>query len=109
MFPLTFTDSTDRLDVHSFPTRRSSVLEEGRVLALLRPDEPLHIEALITRAELSPARAAAARVISASMWSRSEEHTSELQSPYDLVCRALLEKENGVGLCVTAYHKDVVR
>src|SRR5207248_11474465 len=26
--------------------------------------------------------------------SRSEEHTSELQSPYDLVCRLLLEKNN---------------
>src|SRR5207248_4588372 len=30
--------------------------------------------------------------ISASL-SRSEEHTSELQSPYDLVCRLLLEKK----------------
>src|SRR5437867_5189804 len=29
---------------------------------------------------------------------RSEEHTSELQSPYDLVCRLLLEKKiDGVG------------
>src|SRR5437867_7880032 len=31
-----------------------------------------------------------------SIWcgfSRSEEHTSELQSPYDLVCRLLLEKK----------------
>src|SRR5207248_5450651 len=29
---------------------------------------------------------------------RSEEHTSELQSPYDLVCRLLLEKKkNGAG------------
>src|SRR5437867_5651196 len=26
---------------------------------------------------------------------RSEEHTSELQSPYDLVCRLLLETKNG--------------
>src|SRR5207248_10838806 len=26
---------------------------------------------------------------------RSEEHTSELQSPYDLVCSLLLEKKNG--------------
>src|SRR5207248_7949851 len=26
-------------------------------------------------------------------WIRSEEHTSELQSPYDLVCRLLLEKK----------------
>src|SRR5207248_9950116 len=29
---------------------------------------------------------------------RSEEHTSELQSPYDLVCRLLLEKKN---ICIT--------
>src|SRR5438094_10379592 len=28
-----------------------------------------------------------------SHWLRSEEHTSELQSPYDLVCRLLLEKK----------------
>src|SRR5207248_3474333 len=27
------------------------------------------------------------------MFRRSEEHTSELQSPYDLVCRLLLEKK----------------
>src|SRR5437867_10243288 len=27
------------------------------------------------------------------MYVRSEEHTSELQSPYDLVCRLLLEKK----------------
>src|SRR5437867_6120151 len=26
-------------------------------------------------------------------WNRSEEHTSELQSPYELVCRLLLEKK----------------
>src|SRR5437867_6506842 len=28
---------------------------------------------------------------------RSEEHTSELQSPYDLVCRLLLEKKKEAG------------
>src|SRR5699024_12461358 len=27
-------------------------------------------------------------------WYRSEEHTSELQSRFDLVCRLLLEKKN---------------
>src|SRR5207248_10092998 len=32
---------------------------------------------------------------------RSEEHTSELQSPYDLVCRLLLEKKKKLKL--TAY------
>src|SRR5207244_11871021 len=30
---------------------------------------------------------------SRTMWQRSEEHTSELQSPDDLVCRLLLEKK----------------
>src|SRR5438094_6578358 len=31
--------------------------------------------------------------------SRSEEHTSELQSPYDLVCRLLLEKKKETTGC----------
>src|SRR5699024_11957583 len=33
------------------------------------------------------------RVFSASSSARSEEHTSELQSRFDLVCRLLLEKK----------------
>src|SRR5437867_9221299 len=33
------------------------------------------------------------RVSSRATTHRSEEHTSELQSPYDLVCRLLLEKK----------------
>src|SRR5256885_9942439 len=32
--------------------------------------------------------------------SRSEEHTSELQSPCNLVCRLLLEKKNSTHGCV---------
>src|SRR5438067_10384069 len=31
------------------------------------------------------------------LWKRSEEHTSELQSRFDLVCRLLLEKKNADG------------
>src|SRR5207248_10307960 len=31
-----------------------------------------------------------------SIQNRSEEHTSELQSPYDLVCRLLLEKKKKI-------------
>src|SRR2546430_5224274 len=34
------------------------------------------------------------RVRTASSWRRSEEHTSELQSQSNLVCRLLLEKKN---------------
>src|SRR5438094_5749794 len=32
---------------------------------------------------------------------RSEEHTSELQSPYDLVCRLLLEKKKNINTPLT--------
>src|SRR5437867_10619255 len=35
-------------------------------------------------------------VRSLAMRTRSEEHTSELQSPYDLVCRLLLEKKKQI-------------
>src|SRR5207248_4611165 len=41
---------------------------------------------------------------------RSEEHTSELQSPYDLVCRLLLEKNNtgqNHGCCVPTAASEV--
>src|SRR5437867_7189306 len=47
-------------------------------------------------ASSQPARARAAREGSRANdppAKRSEEHTSELQSPYDLVCRLLLEKK----------------
>src|SRR5437588_3892989 len=40
-----------------------------------------------------PCRRSAARPRSPGTW-RSEEHTSELQSHSDLVCRLLLEKKN---------------
>src|SRR5258708_31350963 len=43
----------------------------------------------------SPARAASTAALSARIL-RSEEHTSELQSPDHLVCRLLLEKKNKV-------------
>src|SRR2546430_13464801 len=32
------------------------------------------------------------------LWSRSEEHTSELQSQSNLVCRLLLEKKKNISL-----------
>src|SRR5437867_10147533 len=35
---------------------------------------------------------------------RSEEHTSELQSPYDLVCRLLLEKKKKTNKIHNTHH-----
>src|SRR5437867_8156867 len=43
-------------------------------------------------APTAPAKASPQVMQPASPAARSEEHTSELQSPYDLVCRLLLEK-----------------
>src|SRR5260370_4622507 len=59
------------------------------------------------RCRRSPTRAAAARRRSPS---RSEEHTSELQSHLNLVCRLLLEKKKGEGgsTCVTADQDTLV-
>src|SRR5437868_14990222 len=68
------------LDLHSFPTRRSSDLRYSRRLFLL---------VLARRRSSGPE----SRDRSATGIQRSEEHTSELQSRFDLVCRLLLEKK----------------
>src|SRR5690625_6918528 len=50
-----------------------------------------------SRCRAEPGPAASSRACSRSLrpaWSRSEEHTSELQSRGHLVCRLLLEKKN---------------
>src|SRR5256885_8307195 len=40
--------------------------------------------------------------------SRSEEHTSELQSPCNLVCRLLLEKKkNALAIPIRKYHTQI--
>src|SRR5947209_19285974 len=66
----------DPRDLHSFPTRRSSI-SGGSGMRQIN----------------SPAARAAVVNSPASVSSRSEEHTSELQSRQYLVCRLLLEKK----------------
>src|SRR5207244_5115203 len=101
--------STHNLDLHSFPTRRSSDLWATRVVGLIAL--ALTVTIVATRAvELNPA-AVAYKLPDQIPWkdplgtsgaknavlmgdpTRSEEHTSELQSPDHLVCRLLLEKK----------------
>src|SRR5437762_4458459 len=92
--------------LHSFPTRRSSdLLNLVRDGAADFVDERRQVTAL----HVAPYRLAAAStrmrdVVSAGaeldIRERSEEHTSELQSPMYLVCRLLLEKKKyRVTLC----------
>src|SRR5207248_10467484 len=89
----------------SFPTRRSSDLFARRARrVLVHPIDHLPAAAPISIDdqlqsfgvwELQRLGEIAWRggVDSLVRGARSEEHTSELQSPYDLVCRLLLEKK----------------
>src|SRR5207248_10300798 len=72
----------DHRALHSFPTRRSSDLTSpsGSLAATLP-------------AQSGPRKSMRSMRGRSSTRLRSEEHTSELQSPYDLVCRLLLEKK----------------
>src|SRR5690606_41760953 len=92
-----FQCSGDHRDLHSFPTRRSSDLKSVMDLILPLILSPLlnlvpnsshgfMVHCLIPR-EIR-------RRSSSMSYFRSEEHTSELQSRENLVCRLLLEKKN---------------
>src|SRR5205085_11264729 len=78
-------------DLHSFPTRRSSDL--NRPVLLIEDHDPVVVEALGHEGadfQVEPAQIDRAAALPGS---RSEEHTSELQSQSNLVCRLLLEKK----------------
>src|SRR5207248_6926425 len=90
--------------LHSFPTRRSSDLEASAAriigpMARLATAQATTPGCRISRGQagLGFLRRKPSRVrlptVSNGGKTRSEEHTSELQSPYDLVCRLLLEKK----------------
>src|SRR5438552_7039577 len=57
------------------------------------------------RASARPGSPPRRRHASPSRPSRSEEHTSELQSPDHLVCRLLLEKKNGLQIQQVLDHR----
>src|SRR5207248_3436279 len=72
---------------------------EFRLVELGREVVVIEEEFLAQQLEESPdqheqvRRVAGVHDVEAAREERSEEHTSELQSPYDLVCRLLLEKK----------------
>src|SRR5207248_11570825 len=84
---------------HPLPTRRSSDLPAAPA-PTFRPIRPPSVERKAAPPASEPGRRddlartpAVSRDDLARMLERSEEHTSELQSPYDIVCRLLLEKK----------------
>src|SRR5690606_40827190 len=91
-------------DLHSFPTRRSSDLVpwqpmsvRPRCLHCASPFPATWWPATTRRCELETfadvVRARAGDPAAGLLFERSEEHTSELQSRENLVCRLLLEKK----------------
>src|SRR5207248_7984246 len=84
-----------RPDVHSFPTRRSSDLGGpggGRPADRGDGGRGHGAREHVRGAARAPGRAPRGGAGSSNV--SSEEHTSELQTPYDLVCRLLLEQKN---------------
>src|SRR5206468_13087604 len=93
-----FSCYADHRALHSFPTRRSSDLDgrkehqEGEQRKTEHGAQRICIERHNARQRaldhaVEPGRPVRGRLL------RSEEHTSELQSRSDLVCRLLLEKK----------------
>src|SRR5206468_11387165 len=86
-------------DPHPFPTRRSSDLSSRPGAGRRREVRPA-VAARVGRPNGARGRRARTRGTGARAGrrSRSEEHTSELQSRSDLVCRLLLEKKKQVDM-----------
>src|SRR5699024_12719486 len=78
--------------LHSFPTRRSSDLANTTSLIADPPNIRLKLMPTSVITGMIAFLRAWTQIITISF--RSEEHTSELQSRFDLVCRLLLEKKN---------------
>src|SRR5438132_5472655 len=93
---LFFASSAPHRALASFPTRRSSDLTPCDAGGDSGP-------ALRGRDFLLRRRRRKSRPRSAGPESRSEEHTSELQSHSDLVCRLLLEKKKKTYTKFTSY------
>src|SRR5437773_9175223 len=85
-----FYRNTTRRPLHSFPTRRSSDLARSSGSSMAFRDSNRSPGCTTASSTSSRSAATKLRVISTA---RSEEHTSELQSHHDLVCRLLLEKK----------------
>src|SRR5207302_9345249 len=81
--PIFFYESRAHRNLHSFPTRRSSDLKSALI--------PLPVSlTVIWTSEFRRSSRTSTRP------DRSEEHTSELQSRENLVCRLLLEKKKKI-------------
>src|SRR5688572_32804948 len=89
----TFYQSAHHPYLHSFPTRRSSDLSASTARRAARS-----VAGSTARSSRFPTSARS--IAGSSPQERSEEHTSELQSQSNLVCRLLLEKKKKTKLSI---------
>src|SRR5256885_17171792 len=73
---------------------RSHVADGEEVAQRLRHLLVVHVDEAVVHPDLRERLAGRAFALGDLVFVRSEEHTSELQSPCNLVCRLLLEKKN---------------
>src|SRR5690606_41942814 len=99
---LVFDSSLDQLQLLTCPTRRSSDLycapadNRGRATVQVTTDDIHMLNGIrVIQQRIGKCRVEVKR--------RSEEHTSELQSRENLVCRLLLEKKNKIKITEHIY------
>src|SRR5690242_20810506 len=91
-------------DLHSFPTRRSSDLSRTGMwqydtktvyvpFDVLQKDLGMNAKDIFVPVTVFSADSPAPQRVLGTAQAKSEEHTSELQSHVNLVCRLLLEKK----------------
>src|SRR5699024_12699172 len=88
--------------LHSFPTRRSSDLSRPhKEVDPTAKMVPPYLLSFNSRPHKEVDRTTRQKHFDLESFNRSEEHTSELQSRFDLVCRLLLEKKNtNINTCI---------
>src|SRR5688572_31177903 len=77
-----------------FRSRGPRATERGPISTFRRPVAPVRGPKISASDPRISSRRPSARERGPKIWVRSEEHTSELQSQSNLVCRLLLEKKN---------------
>src|SRR5690606_41963546 len=87
------TPSATHPDLHSFPTRRSSDLFTTSISARRSTKGRCGAATVTSSSTVLPLRSTNVPMVLLPASERSEEHTSELQSRENLVCRLLLEKK----------------
>src|SRR5690348_18119081 len=86
-FSFFFFNDTATPEIYTLSLHDALPISKRRPRTALLPRRPLSPSGVnVTSMSRRPAR----------VWNRSEEHTSELQSPVHLVCRLLLEKKKNI-------------